>query len=273
MMDVNCQELASKARWVRRETLLLHRRCPETRLASSLSCVEILTVLYYGGVLRFDAANPLAPNRDRFIISKGHGSICYYPILADLGFIDRRELALIAQEDGILKVIPDPLIPGYETMNGSVGQGPGVACGLALALREKGLVEKVFVLCGDGELNEGSIWEAVMFAGHHRLDNLVLVIDRNGACMLDFCHNIIDLAPLAEKFRVFGWEAVTVDGHDIGRLREVLLAAKSCSAGKPTVVIAETVKGKGVAELEGDALSHIRMLKPQQVDAVLGEDI
>jgi len=143
-------------------------------------------------------------DRDRFIISKGHGTISYYPILADLGFVSPRELALISQEDGILKVIPDTLIPGYETINGSVGQGPGVACGLALALRDKGAGQKVFVLCGDGELNEGSVWEAIMFAGHHHLDNLILVIDQNGACMLDFCRNIIDLSPLDEKFRAFG---------------------------------------------------------------------
>lgn len=264
-------ELVEKAHWVRRETLKLHRRCPETRLASSLSCVEILTVLYYGEILRYNPKEPLADSRDRFIVSKGHGTISYYPILTDLGFIDKKELDLISQEEGVLKVIPDTLIPGYETMNGSLGQGPGVACGLALALQEKGMDQNVFVLAGDGELTEGSVWEAVMFAGHHRLDNLTLVVDQNGACMLDFCRNIIDLAPLEDKFKVFNWDTTVIDGHDIGQLHAALQSAKAKRGGKPKVIIASTVKGKGVEMLEGDSLSHIRMLTPEQIDSVLGE--
>jgi transketolase len=264
-------ELRRKADWVRRQTLLLHKRCPDTRLASSLSCVEILTVLHYGGILRFDPANPRWEGRDRFIVSKGHGSISYYPILADLGFIPPGELDLIARDDGVLKVIPDTAIAGYETINGSLGQGPGVACGIALGLKEKGSASRVFVLTGDGELNEGSVWEAVMLAAHHGLDNLVLVVDANGACMLDFCRNVLDLAPLAEKFAAFGWKAVKADGHDPASLAAAF-SAVGRTPGRPLAVIAETVKGKGVPRLEIDPLSHIKALTAGEVDALLGEE-
>jgi transketolase len=263
--------LRSKADWVRRQTLLLHRRCPETRLASSLSCVEILTVLYYGGIVSFDSADPAWKERDRFIISKGHGSISFYPILADLGFFPMGELDLISRPEGLLKVIPDTTIPGYETINGSVGQGLGVACGLALALRRRNMSQKVFVLSGDGELNEGSVWEAIMFAAHHKLGNLVMIIDNNGACMLDYCRNIIDLSPLDEKFRVFRWECRITDGHDVEELHKVLHEVKGSPADHPKVVIANTIKGKGVPSLENDSLSHIRMLKADEIDRIIGE--
>lgn len=268
-MTLKRSELAKKADWCRRETIRLHRRCPETRLASSLSCVELLTVLFYGGVLRFDAQNPLWEGRDRFIVSKGHGSISFYPILADLGFFPARELELIGGEDGILKVIPDTAIPGYETINGSLGHGLGVACGVAKGLLEKSGDRKVFVLLGDGELNEGSVWEAIMFAGHHKLHNLVLVIDNNGGSMLDFCRNILDLAPVGEKLRGFGWEAAAVDGHDTGALASAFEKCAKSAGGAPTAIIANTVKGKGVPMLEKDPLSHVRMLTAEQADAAL----
>ena len=263
-------DLKAKSEWVRRETLLLHRRCPETRLASSLSCVEILTALFYGGVLRFDPRQPRWEGRDRFLVSKGHGSISFYPILADLGFIDMGELEAISQEHGVLKVIPDTLISGYETINGSLGHGPGVACGVALALRGRGSDRGVFALTGDGELNEGSVWEAVMFAGHHALRNLTLVVDRNGASMLGFCRDILDLSPLADKFRAFGWEAMEVDGHDLSALVGAFGRSRAPDRARPLAIMANTVKGKGVPWLETDPLSHIRILKPEQVDAVLG---
>ena len=259
--------LRAKADWVRRETLLLHMRCPGTRLASSLSCVEILVALHYGGVLAFDPARPHDPDRDRFIASKGHGTISFYPILADLGFTARGELERIGRPEGLFKIIPDPLIPGYETLNGSLGHGPGTACGIALALRARGSAAKVFALVGDGELNEGSVWEAVMFAAHHKLDNLVLVVDRNGRCMLDYCRHVIDLDPLAEKFRAFGWGTAEVaDGHDLRALRAALLAAKS-GGGGPRAVIAHTVKGRGVPSLEADRLAHVRALTAEEAAA------
>jgi len=256
---------------VRAETLRIHRRSQETRIASSLSPVEILVALYYGGVLNFRGAEPRWPARDRFIVSKGHGSISLYPILADLGFFSTDELSKVGQAGGLLGGIPDCVIPGYETTNGSLGHGPGVACGMALGLRQRGASPHVFVLVGDGELYEGAVWEAIMFAGAQGLDNLTLVVDANRVSMLDFCRNIIDLEPLPDKFRAFGWEACEVDGHDVVAVCDTLRRSKVRGGRQPKAVIARTVKGKGVSRLEQDPLSHIRNLSPDEIAALLGE--
>lgn len=263
--------LESKAKWVRCETLKLHRRLPETRLASSLSCVEILCSLFYGGVIKFYPEDPYSDERDRFVISKGHGSISFYPILSDLGYFDKAELALIGKKDSLLKAIPDSLIPGYETMNGSVGHGLGVACGMALALKRKKAKRNVFVLSGDGELFEGSVWEAIMFAPQHKLNNLILIIDNNERCMLGYCRDIIKLEPLEDKFRVFGWTVETVDGHDVSSLHAALTHLTERHTESPKVLIANTVKGKGVKQLEEDPLCHIRSFKPDMIDKFLTE--
>jgi transketolase len=175
----NSVDLKEKAKWVWRETLAINRRAPETRIASSLSVIEIFVALYYGRILEFKPADPRWDERDRCVISKGHGSICMYPILADLGFFPQEELHRVCKAGGILGGIPDPIIPGYETVNGSLGHGLGVASGMALALKRKGGRQSVFVVCGDGELHEGANWEAMMFASQHRLDNLHLIVDNN----------------------------------------------------------------------------------------------
>lgn len=261
--------LKQKALWTRQETLKIHKIAPETRLASSLSAVEIFVALYYGGILNFNPKNINWEERDRFIISKGHGSISFYPILADLGYFDKKELNRVCKEGSFLGGIPDPIIPGYETINGSLGHGLGVACGIALALKRRNRDEKVFVLVGDGELYEGSVWEAVMFAGEHRLDNLILIIDNNKICMLNYCKNILDLEPIEEKFRVHKWAVDRVDGHDIVRLYESLQRLKGDAEGKPKVLIADTVKGKGVQCLEGDSLCHIKSLKQEDIDPII----
>ena len=268
-MVVDLEFLKKKARWVKKETLLIHRDAPETRLASSLSDIEIFTALYYGGILKCGPKDQGVSDNDRLIISKGHGAISAYPILADLGFFDRKELARVCKEGGILGGIPDTMIPGFETINGSLGHGLGVACGAALGLKRKDRPENVFVLSGDGELYEGSVWEAVMFAAEHRLDNLVLIVDNNKACMLDFCRNILDLEPLEEKFRVFKWHVERRDGHNLKTLCETLAALKTERAGRPKVLIADTVKGKGVPRLENDPMSHIRNLKPEEVADII----
>ncbi len=261
--------LKAKAQWTRRETLKIHKLAKETRLASSLSAVEIFVTLFYGKILKFSPKNIRWADRDRFIISKGHGAISLYPILADLGFFPKEQLNRVCKTRSILGSIPDPIIPGFETINGSLGHGLGVACGIALALKHQRKKGKVFVLLGDGELYEGAVWEAVMFAGEHKLDNLIAIIDNNKACMLDFCKNIIDLEPLADKFKVFKWKAKTVDGHDIRKLYDSLSYLKYDTCGKPKVLIASTIKGKGVSRLETDPLSHIRNLDNQEIETIL----
>ncbi|OGU02334.1 MAG: transketolase [Geobacteraceae bacterium GWC2_55_20] len=264
-------ELLSKAGWVWAETLRMHRLAPETRVASSLSAVEIFTTLYYGDLLAHNGADPRWEGRDRLIVSKGHGSISLFPILADRGYFDRSELEGICREGSFLGGIPDTIIPGYETINGSLGHGIGVACGMALGLKCKGSPSHIFVVAGDGEFCEGSMWEGVMFAAHHRLDNLTVIIDNNKLCMLDRCENIMTVEPFDRRFEAFGWEARRVDGHDIPALREALTSFKQRGAtGRPSVLIADTVKGRGVPELELDTLCHIRTLTPSEIDRAMG---
>lgn len=269
--DNTIQFLKEKALWVRKKTLKIHKIAQETRLASSLSAVEIFVALYYGKILRFDPKNLRWENRDRLIVSKGHGSISLYPILADVGYFNVQELKRVCQQGSFLGGIPDTIIPGYETINGSLGHGPGVACGIALALKLRNKDESVFVLLGDGELYEGSVWEAVMFAGEHKLDNLTLIIDNNKVCMLDYCKNVMDMEPLEEKFKVFKWDVETIDGHDIDCVYGSLQRFKKERHGKPKALIANTIKGKGVPSMETDSLSHIKNLRPEEVDKIIGE--
>lgn len=267
----NPENLAAKAAWVRRETLRIHQLAPETRVASSLSDVEIFVALYYGNILSYDPADPRWEGRDRFIVSKGHGGVSLYPILADLGFFDRRHLDHVCRADSFLGAIPDMLVPGFETINGSLGQGLGVACGVARGLKQKQSPAGVFVLSGDGELYEGSVWEAVMFAAHHRQDNLTLIVDSNKISMLGHCRGILNLLPLEEKFAAFGWDVAAVDGHDVRLVRQQLAHFAATRQGRPKVLVANTIKGKGVHVLEQDALCHVRTLNEQEALAAMGE--
>lgn len=259
--------LEQKARWVRRETLRIHQIAPSTRIASSLSPVEIFAALYYGNLLRFDPENPYAVERDRLIISKGHGSISLYPVLADVGYFDKQELLRTGTTESFLGGIPDPVIPGFETVNGSLGHGLGVACGVALAMKRTSNPANVLVLMGDGELYEGSVWEALMLAPEHKLDNLLLILDYNKIAMLDYCAKIIHLEPLADKFKAFGWFCEEVDGHDVKAVHASLHKLMEQRSGSPKVLIAHTVKGKGVPLLENDSLCHLRTLTAAEVQA------
>lgn len=264
------EKLIEKVEWVRKETLRIHRKAPETRIASSLSPVEIFVSLFYGDLLENFPKDPLNVSRDRLIISKGHGSICLYPILADLGFFDRNELDLVGQKGGILGGIPDPIIPGYETVNGSLGHGLGVATGVGLALKTRQMNQSIFILCGDGEMHEGSCWEAVMFASHHGLDNLNLIIDNNKISMLGYTDDIISHGSIASRLEAFGWDAVEVDGHDVKKVYSTIKKKKNIRKGKPKVVIANTRKGFGVPEIENQPLCHISNPKPETIDQILG---
>ena len=265
----NSINLNDKASWVWRETLAIHRRAPETRWASSLSSIEIFVALYYGGILRFDSLNPLIETRDRCIISKGHGSICMYPIFADLGFFPVEELQKVCQTGGILGGIPDPVIPGYETINGSLGHGLGVGTGIALGLKRKGSDCSVFVVTGDGEMHEGANWEAIMFAAQHKLDNLNLIIDNNQISMLGYTDDIVSNGSFLARLNAFGWDCHEVDGHDVCAVQTELLRMKSNNDGKPKALIARTIKGHGIPGLENAPLSHIMNPKPELIDALL----
>jgi len=264
-------DLAAKAKWVWKETLRIHRRAPETRIASSLSPIEIFVSLYYGGILSFDPKQPYLPDRDRCVISKGHGSISMYPILADLGFFGMDELERVCETGCFLGGIPDPVIPGYETVNGSLGHGLGVASGMALGLMRSKQPQNVFVITGDGEMHEGANWEAIMFASQYGLDNLNLVIDNNGISMLGYTEEIVSNGDLSSRLSSFGWECWEVDGHDVSAVHAALMRSKSTRIGKPKAVIAHTRKGHGVPGLENAALSHILNPKPELLDDLLRE--
>ena len=261
--------LESKAKWVWEQTLKIHLGAAETRVASSLSAIEIFTTLYYGGFLKQNPQNPLDPERDRCIISKGHGSICMYPILADLGFFPMSELAQVCKEGSFLGGIPDPVIPGYETVNGSLGHGAGVSAGIATALKRRGKDNKVFVILGDGELHEGANWEAFMFAGHHGLDNLTAIVDDNKVCMLGHTVDVVSHRSLAEKFRAFGWDCIELDGHSVEALHGGLNEVAEFR-GKPKVIIANTVKGNGVPGLADKDLCHVMGIHADTINELVG---
>lgn len=265
------QALEEKARWVKRRTLAMHKTAPGIRIASSLSPVEILTALYYGGIADHDTADPAWSERDRVVLSKGHGSLAMYPILADKGLIGMQELDHVSRDQSRLGVIPEPTTPGIETTNGSLGHGLGVACGMAIALKQRRMNQTVFVLCGDGEMNAGPVWEAVMFAAKRRLDNLVVIVDDNQRSMLGDQKDIMGLDPVADKLAAFGWRTDEVDGHDIGRVRAMLAAMKNERQGRPKALVARTIKGHGVPELENDPISHVRIMTPEAIDRILKE--
>lgn len=264
--------LKEKSKFIRCETLKIHKLAPETRVASSLSPIEIFVSLYYGNILNYNPKNPKDDNRDRFIISKGHGSISMYPILADLGFFDKSELCNVCKDGTFLGGIPDPIIPGYETVNGSLGHGLGVAAGISVALKTKQKRESVVVLIGDGELNEGSNWEAIMFAQQLGLNNLTLIVDYNKVSMLDFSKNIINMNSLNQKFEAFNWDVYEVeDGHDIEEVYNTLKNVVEIRNQNPKVVVVNTIKGKGVSFLETHSLSHILSVKPEDIDSLIME--
>ena len=262
--------LEQKAQWVWEETLRLHKRSQETRVASSLSPVEIFVTLYYGGYLQQNPTDPRWDGRDRCIISKGHGSLCMYPILADLGFFPMAELEKVCQEGSFLGGIPDPIIPGYETVNGSLGHGAGVGSGMALGLKRRGQPQKVYVVIGDGELHEGANWEAFMFAAQHGLDNLTAIVDNNQICMLGPTDEVVSHRNLADKLKAFGWFVQEAsDGHSIAALTLALDACRHDDSGKPKAIIANTRKGNRVPGLENAPLSHVTPVHPDLIDQLL----
>lgn len=269
-MKCSSEKLRELADQFRVATLKIHAVAPETRVASSLSAVELYTCLFYGGLLRHNPSDPCDPDRDRLIVSKGHGSISLYPVLAKRGFFPEEELTRVCKAGSFLGGIPDPVIPGYETVNGSLGHGPGVGSGMALALKKQGSDRRVVVVTGDGELHEGAVWEAFLFAAQQRLDNLILIVDDNGRCMMNDTARVVGLAPLADKFRAFGWSADEVDGHDVDALCKVVSCVIASSFPGPRAVIMHTIKGKGVPSLEADPLCHIRTLSAADVEKLTG---
>ncbi|MFH0732090.1 MAG: transketolase [Candidatus Omnitrophota bacterium] len=249
-------KLKSKAQWVRRQVLEMIVSAGKGHIGGAFSCADILVVLYYGGLLRFNPSDKDWDSRDRFILSKGHAVAALYAILADLGFFPISELYNYQKKGCLLGGHPCKKIPGVEADTGSLGHGLGIAAGLALSAKIDKKEFLIVALLGDGECYEGSVWEAAMFAGHHKLNNLVGIIDNNGLCVNDFIKDCLDLDPLYNKWQAFGWDVLCVDGHSFEELLSVFSNFRSRESNKPLMVIANTVKGKGVSFMEGEIDWH-----------------
>lgn len=238
----------------------------------SLSCADIMSALYFGGVLNHDAANPNNPSRDRFILAKGHGAPALYAALAHAGYFPREELATLRKYGTRLQGHPDSnLLPGVEVSTGSLGQGLSIACGIACGLRLEESSSVVFSLLGDGECEEGQVWEAAMFAAANGLDNLVAIVDSNGLQIDGNVQDVAGLGDLVSKFKAFGWDTMEVDGHDCDALVDVLTKAKLAKSGKPIAVIADTTKGKGVSFMEDKAGWHGKAPSCEEAENALAE--
>lgn len=216
----------------------------------SLSATDILVTLYWR-VLKHDPKNPKWPQRDRFILSKGHAAPALYIVLAEQGYFPKQELHNLRVHGSLLQGHPDATrTPGVEVSSGSLGNGLSISSGIASALKIDCSKSRVYCLLGDGECDEGLVWEAAMFAAHHRLDNITAIIDRNGLQIDGPTEKVVSLEPLCDKWAAFGWNVIKVAGHDHEKLLAAFEQAK-CIVGKPTVIIADTVKGKGVSFMEG----------------------
>jgi len=239
-------------------------------IGSTLSMIEMLRVLY-DDVLRYDPKNPRMKNRDRCVLSKGHGCIALYAILADKGFFPMSELDKFCMPDGILGGHPEyGKIPGVEASTGALGHGLSIGVGMALAARADKRDSRIFVIMGDGETNEGSVWEAAMSAGKHKLDNLIAMIDYNKIQSAGPTREIQDLEPLADKWRAFNFDVKEVDGHDVSALQTLLKAPRA--PGKPTAIICHTVKGKGLSFAENDPKWHHQSSIKPDVFAQMDEE-
>jgi len=260
--------MIESARAVRRAVLKMAYAGRTPHVGSALSCVDLLVALYFA-VLRLDPARPDDANRDRLILSKGHGCMALYAVLAERGFFPKSLLNEYAQDGGRLAEHPGPrCMPGVELATGSLGHGLSVGVGLAMAARLSRRQSRVFVLLSDGECNEGSVWEAAMFAPSQRLDNLVAIVDYNKWSAMG--RTEVMLEPLAQKWRAFGWLTVEIDGHDLKAITDVLSFIPS-EPGRPTAIIAHTVKGKGVSFMENNLEWHYRPPDEDDLEKALRE--
>ena len=252
---------------IRAHTVQMVHRVNASHVGGGLSMADLLAVLYQD-VLRVHPTEPQHPDRDRFILSKGHACAALYATLALKGFFPVEELQQFGQDGSRLMTHISHKVPGVEFSTGSLGHGLGFACGKALAAKRQKKNWRVFAMLSDGELDEGSNWEAILFAPHHRLDNLVAMVDYNKIQSLGSVRDVLDLAPLAEKFRAFGWAVKEIDGHDHDAIRHALQTLPF-EPGKPGCLIANTVKGKGVDFMENKLLWHYRTPNGDQVRLAL----
>lgn len=258
------------ARCLRRHALRMVHRANASHIGTCLSTADLLAVLY-GKVLRVDPSKPHWPERDRFLLSKGHGAAILYATLAECGFFPRERLETYCQDgSSIGGHITCHGVPGVEVSTGSLGHGLSIGCGMALAGKRDDKAYRVFVLLSDGECNEGSVWEAIMFAAHHCLDNLVAIVDYNKIQAFGTTQEVLDMEPFTEKWRAFRWAVREIDGHHCQEIEEAL-SNVPFEPGKPSCLIAHTVKGKGVSFMENQLAWHYKSPNVEDLVKALAE--
>jgi transketolase len=264
-------QLNQLAKSLRKDVLIMTSEAGSGHPTSSMSAVEVMTSLYFGGIMRYDSANPTKADRDRFILSKGHAAPILYAVLAEAGYIQKDQLNTLRQIDSPLEGHPNMLrVPGVEASTGSLGQGLSLGLGHALNARLDGLNYNVYVMLGDGEVQQGQVWEAAMAAANFGVNNLVAIVDQNGYQQTMPVTKVTDPSTYAEKFRAFGWNTQEIDGHDMRVTHEALVSATNDTSG-PSAIIAKTKKGKGVSFLEEDFTWHGRGVPKDRLAEALEE--
>ncbi len=272
MFSVHTDSLERIAREMRCNVLSMIGEAGSGHPGGSLSCIDILTALYFGGVLKHNPTDPDMAERDRFILAKGHAAPALYATLSKAEYFPEEELKTLRKLGSRLQGHPDSsLVPGVEVSTGSLGQGLSISCGIACGLQLQNQPGYVFTLMGDGECEEGQVWEAAMFAAHRKLGNLVAIVDGNGLQIDGRVQDVCNPENICNKFAAFGWETCEVDGHDIGALIDTLSKIKAADTNSPHLVMAHTVKGKGVSFMEDEAGWHGKAPNAEQLKAALDE--
>lgn len=268
---VSTTPLDRRSRELRAQIVRMLEKGGRGHIGAAFSLVEMLRVLY-DDILRFDAKNPRWAQRDRFILSKGHGCLALYVLLAEKGFFPEAELWKFCKVDGILGGHPEyGKVPGVEASTGSLGHGLPIGVGFALNARYEKSNHRTFVISSDGESNEGSVWEAALCAGKHKLSNLTVLVDYNKQQSYSTTYEVLDMDPFADKWRAFGFAAEEVDGHDVEKLRAVLKRVPF-DANKPSVIICHTIKGKGISFVENNLnWHHKNKVTPEEIQSLLAE--
>ncbi len=255
LTEEEAKRIRATAKAMRIDILQMITKAESGHTGGSLSIADLLALLWFHE-MRVDPANPKMADRDRFVLSKGHGAPCLYAALAERGYFPKEELWHLRQAGAMLQGHPDMKhTPGVDMTTGSLGQGFSAACGMALAAKMDRAPWRVYAVLGDGELEEGQIWEAAMFAAHYHLDHLTAFVDNNGLQIDGKITDVMSSVPIDKKFEAFGWHVIGADGHDIAALHAAIEEAKE-TTGRPTMIVMKTVKGKGVPEIEGQAGWH-----------------
>lgn len=263
--------IKEKAKLSRVETIRLISLAGSGHYGSSFSCAEIFAALYYYA-MRYDPERPSWPERDRFVMGKGHAAVGLYPILADVGFFPKDDLNTYTQLGSAFGDHPDMnKIPGVDFSSGSLGHGISVCVGMALGARLDGIQNRIYCLLGDGEIQEGQVWEAAMSASQFKLGNLVAILDNNKVSVDGVTKEIMNIYPIREKFESFGWNVIEIDGHDIRALMRTFDSLPAPDSVKPTLILCDTVSGKGVSWMEHTFEWHVANLAPEDMDKAIRE--